>query len=510
MMAAMWTCRLSTIVCWFLLGVASAAAGVPNATATPARVDRSGSLDRGFGVDGVVDRRGDDGPWGAFSRWSAVTVLPDGAIVVAGDEGDDLVIARYDVTGALDTSFGDAGIVIAPLPHGGEARAVATTGSGDIVVAGSAYGDPASGYPTDALVLRLDADGTPNDGFGTGGVVTIDLGKNDDEARAVVTQGSGRIVVLADSNGPQTVDPAGSVVLLGLRSDGEVDTAFGEAGRITFSGTADDVWSGDAMVRTPNGDLLVAVTSFASDGSGSDVYRFQLVRFDRDGSERRRSDVVQGYAFGLGILADGSAVVHGGFLVDMHSHGFLRFTDAGALDPAFGDRSPPTSGQPGPIVVDQRNRIVVAADVVTRYFPDGIFEESYGDGGVAEGSAGMHAFALALQPDGKIVVAGQRCSSDPDNGFLGCIPRLVRYESDATQLCGDADGDETFSVTDGVATLRAAAFLPSTCSYEVCDVDGDGTIGVTDGVNVLRAAAELPAKLICGHAAKRSRRAPPH
>lgn len=53
-------------------------------------------------------------------------------------------------------------------------------------------------------------------------------------------------------------------------------------------------------------------------------------------------------------------------------------------------------------------------------------------------------------------------------------------------------------MTDGVTTLRAAALLASSCSYEVCDVDGDGAIGVTDGVNVLRAAADLPAGLRCG------------
>lgn len=497
MVTAMRTDRLALVLSLVLFWARPVSGAAPDPAPTPVRVDRSGSLDRTFGVDGVVDAMLGSA-FGASSRWSAVTVLPDGRIVVAGSESDDLVTARYDPTGALDTSFGDGGIVAAPLPHGGNARAVATTGSGDIVVVGAAYGDPASGYPTDALVLRLHADGTLDDGFGAGGIVTIELGKNDDEARAIVTQGSGRIVVLADSNGPELMNPSGSVVLLGLRPNGQIDRAFGDAGRVGFSGTVDEVWSGDAMVRTPNGDILVAVTSFAKDGSGSDTYEFQLARFDRDGNERRRSDVLQGYAFGLGLLDDGSAVVSGSFLVGMTSHWFLRFAASGSLDPTFGDRLPAVYTQPGAIVVDQRNRIVLASNVVTRYFADGIFEDSYGDGGVAESSAGMHAFALAVQPDGKIIVAGQRCSSDPDNGFLGCIARLARYESDATRLCGDADGDETFSVTDGVATLRAAAFLPSTCSYEVCDVDGDGTIGVTDGVNVLRAAAELPAGLTCG------------
>lgn len=59
------------------------------------------------------------------------------------------------------------------------------------------------------------------------------------------------------------------------------------------------------------------------------------------------------------------------------------------------------------------------------------------------------------------------------------------------QLCGDADGNGTVTVADGVQALRAAADLSSTCDAD-CDVDGDGSVSVTDGVNILRLAAELP------------------
>ena len=62
------------------------------------------------------------------------------------------------------------------------------------------------------------------------------------------------------------------------------------------------------------------------------------------------------------------------------------------------------------------------------------------------------------------------------------------------QVCGDADGNGTVTVTDGVQVLRQAAGLDSTCSERAnsCNVDGVGDITVTDGVNVLRKAADLP------------------
>lgn len=67
----------------------------------------------------------------------------------------------------------------------------------------------------------------------------------------------------------------------------------------------------------------------------------------------------------------------------------------------------------------------------------------------------------------------------------------------AAQVCGDADGNGTVTVTDGVVTLRAAAGLDTSCTPATCDVDGNGAVTVTDGVNVLRQAAELPAFNAC-------------
>jgi len=65
------------------------------------------------------------------------------------------------------------------------------------------------------------------------------------------------------------------------------------------------------------------------------------------------------------------------------------------------------------------------------------------------------------------------------------------------ELCGDADGNGSVSVTDGVQTLRAAAGLPSPCTLARCDVNGNGEVTVTDGVQVLRNAAGLPLTGTC-------------
>lgn len=58
--------------------------------------------------------------------------------------------------------------------------------------------------------------------------------------------------------------------------------------------------------------------------------------------------------------------------------------------------------------------------------------------------------------------------------------------------CGDADGNDVVTVTDGVIVLRSAAGLPSIATRDCCDMDFNGSISVSDGVLALRAAADLP------------------
>ncbi len=71
--------------------------------------------------------------------------------------------------------------------------------------------------------------------------------------------------------------------------------------------------------------------------------------------------------------------------------------------------------------------------------------------------------------------------------------------SASAQVCGDADGNGSVTVTDGVQVLRSGAGLSSSCTERAnsCDVDGSGGTTVTDGVNVLRKAAGLAITEAC-------------
>jgi hypothetical protein len=94
---------------------------------------------------------------------------------------------------------------------------------------------------------------------------------------------------------------------------------------------------------------------------------------------------------------------------------------------------------------------------------------------------------------------GTSTSGSNANDFALAVPTACNNAGHCTDLsrggsedtCGDADGNGSVTVTDGVQTLRAAAGLSSTCTLTRCDVNGSGSITVSDGVQVLRAAAGL-------------------
>lgn len=123
-----------------------------------------------------------------------VVVTPDNKIVVVGHVNEDMATVRLLPDGTLDTAFSQDGRVITPVSSGNwdEAQAVAVQSDGRIVVAGWAYsGNSSSG---DHVVLRYNADGSLDAGFGTAGAtVTAVAGSRIDEGRAMQLQTDDRV-----------------------------------------------------------------------------------------------------------------------------------------------------------------------------------------------------------------------------------------------------------------------------------------------------------------------------
>jgi uncharacterized delta-60 repeat protein len=132
-----------------------------------ARYRPDGSLDTTFGSGGFVLT-----PDRTLAR--SVAIQPDGKIVAAGFADDlsnpnPLFLARYDTLGNLDPTFGAAGTVATPIPNlGAEARSVMIQSDGKIVVTGFAY-DFASPQRFYIALARYNPDGTLDGSFGASG-----------------------------------------------------------------------------------------------------------------------------------------------------------------------------------------------------------------------------------------------------------------------------------------------------------------------------------------------------
>ncbi len=158
----------------------------------------------------------------------------------ASDAGEvDLVFMRLTPAGALDPTFGTAGI--ARIDLGGEAGNVRdalwgmAADSQNRLVAFAAKKGAGSRIDFDRAVVRLTASGALDPSFADGGVHTLDIGGVGDIPKHGLVQADGKIVASGYSLMPTGVgaQSANRIVLLRLNDDGTPDNTFGFRGVVT-------------------------------------------------------------------------------------------------------------------------------------------------------------------------------------------------------------------------------------------------------------------------------------
>ncbi len=202
------------------------------------RYDSAGVLDPNFGTAGTATTH-----VGPSAMGPAIALQSDGKIVAAGASGSfasppmNAVLVRYTIDGTLDTTFGGAagtGMVFTDtVPSSNNfANAIAVQTPGDkIVVAGHAFVDFAADT-SDIALLRYNADGTPDTGFGTNGTgaVVTNLGAFDNAfSVALYPDPDNRIVVSGNTGSGAAV----SAAVLRFTPGGALDLSFGTGGIVT-------------------------------------------------------------------------------------------------------------------------------------------------------------------------------------------------------------------------------------------------------------------------------------
>lgn len=259
--------------------------------ATLTQLDGNGRLVESFGESGrlTLNPTGDDYINGNIST----SVQADGSVVlgnwlyvggydapsgvhVAGDPV--YALQRLTADGAVDTRFGDNGVVYIDESLISTYRAELTVqADGKILLVGPSYTSFTSN------VLRFNTDGSFDSSFGTDGIVSFDLlADGFDTPGSVVVQPDGKILVVGSSSLATAKSDFG---IIRLNSDGSLDTGFGSAdGALHVDGSAaqDTLWGTDSaeiIHGLAGNDLLLGNggRDVLVGGAGADVFRFAEV-----------------------------------------------------------------------------------------------------------------------------------------------------------------------------------------------------------------------------------------
>lgn len=369
---------------------------------------------------------------------------------------------RAPGSGDLDASFGAGGKVRTDFGRGGRyANGAALQPDGKIVLAGFV-----GGYTEGDLgLVRYEANGRLDTSFGQGGTVVIDLLGWEEVLSGVAVQPDGKIVAA----GYVIRTPGGTKDFLVIRldADGALDTTFGVGGIVITNFFGYDDVAGAVAIQ-PDGKIVAAGwTIEARDGFAD--YNFALARYNPDGSldptfgagGKAAPDLFGWIDLGRALVLqpDGKLVL-AGIAIDFSRSGagfdfaLARYNADGTLDASFGAGGKTitdfTGGaedafalalQPdGKLVAGGHGgRLTTGWDfALARYNPNGSLDSTFGLAGSGRVMTDFGRYvdllnALAVQRDGKIVAAGITCNRPPATYHYGDCYRgdfaLARYTS---------------------------------------------------------------------------------
>jgi uncharacterized delta-60 repeat protein len=508
------------------------------------RYTPNGSLDTSFGSGGIVTTK-----VGTSGGARGVGVQSDGKIVLGGSAdftgtSPQFAVTRYTATGTLDTTYGNHGVARSNFAYDSRAFAMAIQPSdGKILVGGTMFQTSTYAYDT---LARFNVDGSLDTSFGSGGMVT-DFGAWEAQVDGIAIQPDGKIITVGGV-GPNdlavqmtlvrynpdgtrdtsfgaaqtgvvmvpkiagahhtegmsvVIQPDGKIVAAGwawmfgygqwvvsrLNSDGSLDTTFGSGGTVaTLIGNIGP-WAGPSVSLQTDGKIVVAGTSHPA----QDTYNFAVARYNTDGSLDTTFNGTGTFSTLIGSSsnayamviqpADGKIVVVGDATVGSAG----EFAVARLLASTLQIGSFTASANPVPAGTSETLTVSNITDInpsatITLV---AIYLDSNGDGMLEPGSDQLLGYANQTSP------GVWTLTSSNAFGLTAGTYRLFAQAQDNYGALSDADA-LTLTVARGIVlsptTLAAAT---AGASYSATITAGGGTAPYTFAVT----AGSLPAGL---------------
>jgi uncharacterized delta-60 repeat protein len=421
---------------------------------------QDGSPDLSFGNNGFVETDIDSG---SDYAWVGVQQT-DGKLLVGGEgefeNNSYAILARYNIDGSLDTSFGTNGMVYRDFFG---FRLIKLQAPNKILT-GIRYGGSMGGFE----LTRFFEDGLVDTSFGANG--ELSLSSTTESYKSLQMLNDGKFLISGETtNSPSEIN------IIRFLQNGEIDTSFGTNGSVT------------ALIGNENNlALTIEVTEdnhffVLGKRTNNNSPHYFLLKFLPDGNLDTSFGIdgiadIPGEETGCSfrLTTNGKIVVR---CSNNDSKYFLRLSSNGLLDSTFGSNGSFTyTSSFNNFLVQENQRIIVyGLDwdpfegggylFISRYFESGTIDTGFN---YTINYNELNNSKALIQDDGKITVIG---SSMWYNGYTDFV--LLRYNNDPLGI--EDQPLEKFSVypnpSSGIFKIQHD-FLAAETPYLITDVLG--------------------------------------
>ncbi len=357
---------------------------------------------------------------------------------------------RTLMAGNLDVHFGVGGVRTEQYTYGVSTEELTseaiTDKQGRVVVAATTL----NGHGSSAMLARFHADGSYDTTFGNAGKTVSPMYTHTDRVVDVDLQSNGKIIVLCQVRGN---DPNGtaSFSLMRFLPNGELDTTFGDSGRIRHQYAPPSHVGATAMAVGKRDEVYVLFDNYTDTQS--------IIKCRPDGNldstfaNNGKLEMTTSFAWSgaISVRSDESLIVATGYVSTPNEAGIKvqRILPTGEIDTAFGngnvDMHPDANmfilNNSLRLAIDSKDELYVGSTqalfsdeysfVVTKLDTHGLRKPEFGVGGTQAFASSRNQKAMTdldVLPNGELAVSGvETISTSSDT-----ISTFVRLRSDGS------------------------------------------------------------------------------
>lgn len=467
----------------------------PNDRGFVIRFNADGSLDNSFAGNGILYIQYPD-----ITMIKNLVVLSNGQIMLLSTiitSGAELILIKINSNGSIDTGFGVNGVaaINASTNSYTDYTRIELQADGKFIVGGNPY-ESGSNYIINFLLARINGDGTLDTNYGSSGFYTISANLEQSYQFAdLVIQPDGKVI--ASGVGTVYYNPV-STIATRINTNGTKDVSFGTNGTQVLNYLSTGFKSEGQISLQSDGKLLLA--GFAINASGN--HNMAVTRltaagvldgtFDGDGIALLQVNNYSSYGVATAQEADGKVVLAGfARSNDVFAPTIGRLASTGQTDHTISAGSTAITPVGAGTHYDKGNNIIVQADQkiinvrkrengystdisLTRHLPDGNIDSSFGING--KYNTDLHGLvyysSAAVLSTGKIMLAGSIVDF-----IKGSRISLLRFNSNGLP-------DSTYG-TNGNITMSINDNTVSSVSNTAIQADGKVVISTREMVQPL-------------------------